>query len=120
MGKKYTWNCVRHMFCVFFAMLMPLFAGAQSGVEAVDILVGMGFENVAFGENSQERVYVLQNSAYRLTGEGVGTAIDEIQKYGLPQDWNDDGKYGPERYIEVQVWSDETVKKYRNYGGEKV
>ncbi len=35
-----------------------------------------------------------------------------IKKYGLPQDWNDDGKYGPERYIEVQVWSDETIKKY--------
>lgn len=35
-----------------------------------------------------------------------------IDKYGLPQDWNDDGRHGPERYIEVQVWSDETVKKY--------
>lgn len=22
-----------------------------------------------------------------------------IAKYGLPQDWNDDGKFGPERYI---------------------
>lgn len=37
-----------------------------------------------------------------------------IDKYGLPQDWNDDGKYGPERYIEVHVWSDETVGKYRH------
>lgn len=35
-----------------------------------------------------------------------------IEKYGLPQDWNDDGKYGPERYIEVHVWSDETIKRY--------
>ena len=35
-----------------------------------------------------------------------------IEKYGLPQEWNDDGKYGPERYIEVHVWSDETIKKY--------
>lgn len=25
-----------------------------------------------------------------------------IDKYGLPQDWNADGKYGPERYIEAQ------------------
>ena len=37
-----------------------------------------------------------------------------IDKYGLPQDWNDDGKYGPERYIEVHVWSDETVGRYRH------
>lgn len=36
-----------------------------------------------------------------------------IEKYGLPQAWNDDGKCGPERYIEVQVWSDETIEKYR-------
>ena len=86
MGKKYAWNCVKRIFCVFFAMLMPLFASAQSGVEAVDILVKMGFENVACGENEEERVYVFENSAYRLTGIGVGAAIEEIQKYGLPEE----------------------------------
>ncbi len=36
-----------------------------------------------------------------------------IEKYGLPQDWNDDGKFGPERYIEVQVWSDGPVSRYK-------
>lgn len=36
-----------------------------------------------------------------------------IDKYGLPQDWNDDGRLGPERYIEVHVWSDETINRYR-------
>jgi len=35
-----------------------------------------------------------------------------IDKYGLPQDWNDDGRYGPERYIEAQIWCNETIKKY--------
>ncbi len=35
-----------------------------------------------------------------------------IEKYGLPQDWNDDGAYGPERYIEVHVWSNKTIKKF--------
>lgn len=38
--------------------------------------------------------------------------LEIIDKYGLPQDWNDDGKYGPERYIEVHVWSDEPIKRY--------
>ena len=28
-----------------------------------------------------------------------------IEKYGLPQDWNDDGSHGPERYIEAHVWT---------------
>lgn len=36
-----------------------------------------------------------------------------IKKYGLPQDWNDDGKHGPERYIEAHIWSDETIDRYR-------
>ena len=35
-----------------------------------------------------------------------------IEKYGLPQDWNDDGANGPERYIEVHVWSGETIMSY--------
>lgn len=35
-----------------------------------------------------------------------------IDKYGIPQMWNSDGRYGPERYIEVQVWSDEVIKDY--------
>lgn len=36
-----------------------------------------------------------------------------IEKYGLPQEWNDDGRLGPERYIEAHVWSDKTIDKYR-------
>lgn len=40
--------------------------------------------------------------------------LEVIKKYGLPQDWNDDGKYGPERYVEVHIWSNKTIKKYIN------
>lgn len=35
-----------------------------------------------------------------------------IEKYGLPQNWNDDGAFGPERYIEVHVWDDSVIGKY--------
>lgn len=38
--------------------------------------------------------------------------LELIDRYGLPQEWNDDGAYGPERYIEAHVWSDRTVKRY--------
>ena len=42
----------------------------------------------------------------------AGTAnIEIIKKYGLPQDWNPDGKYGPERYVEAHVWSDRGILK---------
>ena len=38
--------------------------------------------------------------------------LEVIDKYGLPQEWNDDGKYGPERYIEAHIWSDDTIRSY--------
>ena len=38
--------------------------------------------------------------------------LEVINRYGLPQDWNDDGKFGPERYIEAHIWSDEVIGKY--------
>ena len=34
-----------------------------------------------------------------------------IEKYGYPQEWNADGKYGPERYIEAHIWTDRGVLK---------
>ena len=62
----------------------PLLAVAQSGNDAVDRLIELGFENVSWAEDGEERVYVVENSAYRLQGVGIGVALDEIQKYGLP------------------------------------
>jgi len=35
-----------------------------------------------------------------------------IEQYGLPQDWNAEGKHGPDRYIEAQVWADEPLEPY--------
>lgn len=39
--------------------------------------------------------------------------LEIIDKYGLPQDWNNDGKLGPERYIEAHIWDDKTINTYR-------
>jgi hypothetical protein len=35
-----------------------------------------------------------------------------IETYGLPQIWNAEGQYGPERYIEAQVWADEPLLRH--------
>jgi hypothetical protein len=35
-----------------------------------------------------------------------------IEQYGLPQIWNAEGKHGPDRYIEAQVWDDEPLRPY--------
>ena len=35
-----------------------------------------------------------------------------VRLYGLPQEWNGEGKHGPDRYIEAQVWADEPIKQF--------
>jgi hypothetical protein len=35
-----------------------------------------------------------------------------VLQFGLPQDWNPDGKHGPDRYIEAQIWDDAPLAKY--------
>ena len=35
-----------------------------------------------------------------------------ITAYGLPQEWNAEGRLGPDRYIEAQVWSDQPLLPY--------
>jgi hypothetical protein len=35
-----------------------------------------------------------------------------VRTYGLPQDWNEGGQHGPDRYIEAQVWADEPLLPY--------
>lgn len=63
---------------------------------------------------------VKDGKEYRGKLYNYAEILEVIDKFGLPQDWNDDGKHGPERYIEVQVWSDEPIKKYIKDRGEKV
>lgn len=84
---KYDWTVVMKVGCVslFLSMFFPIMGYGQTSEETVNTLVGMGFENVGWTENDKERVYVLQNSAYRLDGVGIGKAVDVIQKMGLPE-----------------------------------
>lgn len=65
----------------FLYCLLPLKGICQTGESTVDALVEMGFENVGWTEDGNERVYVLQNSAYRLQGVGIGKAVDVIQRW---------------------------------------
>lgn len=55
---------------------------------------------------------VKDGKEYRKKVYTYDEILDIIARYGLPQDWNDDGSYGPERYIEAQVWTDEPIKRY--------
>lgn len=86
MCKKCPRIALKHVFAVLLAVVIPLCGMAHSGEETVDELVKMGYENVCWAENGNERVYVLENTAYRLDGIGIGHAIDLIQKIGLPSE----------------------------------
>ncbi|MCL2406161.1 MAG: hypothetical protein FWC92_11560 [Defluviitaleaceae bacterium] len=55
----------------------------------------------------------IDGKEYRKTLYTYAEILTLIDKYGLPQLWNDDGKFGPERYIEAHVWCDEIIGKYR-------
>mgnify|MGYP005844659213 CR=1 FL=1 len=35
-----------------------------------------------------------------------------IREFGLPQERNPDGRLGPERYVEAQIWDDEPIREY--------
>lgn len=63
---------------------------------------------------------VKDNKEYRKKLYMYDEILDIIKKYGLPQDWNNDGKFGPERYIEVQIWSDNPISKYISSNGQIV
>lgn len=56
--------------------------------------------------------FINDGKEYRKKLYNYEEILDIIERYGLPQDWNDDGHCGPERYIEVHVWSDEVIGRY--------
>jgi len=53
---------------------------------------------------------VTDDREYRRTVYTLEEILGIIEKYGLPQDWNVDGAFGPERYVEVQVWDDSPLQ----------
>ena len=83
MSKLLRFKWIVRLSFVVLALATAGSAWAQSGEETVRNLVEMGFENVGWTEDEHERVYVLQNSAYRQQGVGVGKAVDLIQREGL-------------------------------------
>ena len=36
-----------------------------------------------------------------------------VERDRLPKDWNAEGKYGPDRYIEAQLWDDQPLQPYQ-------
>jgi hypothetical protein len=49
---------------------------------------------------------------YRGQVYSWGELGEVIERYGLPQIWNPDGRGGPERYIEAQIWDDTPLREH--------
>lgn len=52
------------------------------------------------------------NKPYRRQVYTKKEIIKVTEEFGMPQEWNRKGDKGPERYIEVQVWDDELIKRF--------
>ncbi len=80
-GSNYKVYILTFLFCC----IHTVYSYSQSGELAVDSLVKLGFENVSWTESENERIYVMENIAYRLNGIGIGKAVDVVQTLGLPE-----------------------------------
>ena len=80
LSQRITGYCI---LCFLF-FLYYIDAMGQNAESVVDALVELGFENVGYSEVEDERVYIMQNSAYKLNGVGIGKAVDVIQSQGMP------------------------------------
>ena len=58
--------------------------GQPNGESIVEELTRLGFENVRWIENDNERIYTVENNVYKVNGIGIAKAIDVIQTSGLP------------------------------------
>ena len=86
MGKRFfSKQAFRRWINTMFAMWVVALAWGQSeGERTTEELVALGFENVRWTENDEERIYTIENNVYKTQGIGVAKAIDIIQKYGFP------------------------------------
>lgn len=85
-GNNLPLFMMKRVFLVFMLIMSGwCYINAQTADLTVIKLVNMGFENVRWTEDQDERVYVIENTAYRLNGIGIGKAIDLIRENGMPK-----------------------------------
>ena len=86
MRKSLIQRILVYGFLVLLCWLNPMRGWGQNVEKTVDALVELGFENVGFSETDTERVFIIQNTAYKLNGVGIGKAVDVVQENGMPDD----------------------------------
>lgn len=80
-------NGCKNVRILLFILSMIISTGiwAQSdGERTSEELVKLGFENVRWTENNEERIYTIENVAYKIQEDGISQAIKTIEEHGLP------------------------------------
>lgn len=77
-------HCIRIWAYMLTTMLATITVWGQAiGEKVTNELVRLGFENVRCAENETERIYTLENTAYKIQEIGISKAIEVIEKEGL-------------------------------------
>ena len=79
-------TCIYAILCILLINYPHTTRGQEILIEDVIVekLVNMGFENVRCTENTNERIYTIENNIYKAQGLGIAKAIEIIQQLGLP------------------------------------
>ena len=77
---------LRYALSIILSCLVYQNSFGQNAENTVDILVDLGYENISWDDTANERVYVLENAAYRLNGVGVAKAVEVVLQNGMPED----------------------------------
>ena len=84
--KPTNWHWII-LITIILSLTSTVQALGQTGGEATtNELVNLGFENVRWTENDNERIYTIENNVYKANGVGIAKAIEIIQKMGIPTD----------------------------------
>ena len=73
--------------CLMTIAMLPWLTiwGQSEGESTAEELTRLGFENVRWTENETERIYTIENSAYKIQEVGIAQAIQLIQEQGMPR-----------------------------------
>lgn len=86
MIKKPTTNYIVQFFPFVILCILPWKGNCQSSGDTVaDALIEMGFENVSWIEDEEERIFAFECASYTLPSIGIRKAVDKIRETGLLQ-----------------------------------
>lgn len=77
---RLKWICM-----TLFMLITNIALGQENERRVAEELAKLGFENIRWTTNENERIFSIENNAYRIQGKGLSKAIETIEK-GLPND----------------------------------